>query len=96
MFVSRFKDSRWGRGQETPGEDPYHLSSYVKSLIEGLQGNGKYKRVVATCKHFVAYDLETWNGNFRYVLQAKTYTNTLRQATDNPLGINLILISAPR
>ncbi|SMQ50067.1 unnamed protein product [Zymoseptoria tritici ST99CH_1A5] len=64
--INPFKDSRWGRGQETPGEDPYHLSSYVKSLIAGLQGDGKYKKVVATCKHFVAYDLETWNGNFRY------------------------------
>lgn len=60
--INPFKDSRWGRGQETPGEDPYHLSSYVKSLIAGLQGDGKYKKVVATCKHFVAYDLETWNG----------------------------------
>ncbi len=39
---------------ETPGEDPYHLSSYVHALIDGLQGgyDPKYKRVVATCKHF--------------------------------------------
>lgn len=58
--INPFKDPRWGRGQETPGEDPFHLSSYVKALIEGLQGSDKYKRVVATCKHFVAYDMETW------------------------------------
>jgi hypothetical protein len=44
---------------ETPGEDPVHLSSYVHALILGLQGglNPKYKRIVATCKHFVAYDM---------------------------------------
>lgn len=65
--INPYKDQRWGRGQETPGEDPFHLSSYVHALIEGLQGSpdDKYKRVVATCKHFVAYDLEMWNGNFR-------------------------------
>lgn len=50
-FSNPFRDPRWGRGQETPGEDPYHLSSYVHSLIDGLQGgyDPKYKRVVATC-----------------------------------------------
>ena len=66
--INPFKDPRWGRGQETPGEDPFHLSSYVHALIGGLQGgfNPKYKQVVATCKHFAAYDLESWNGNFRY------------------------------
>ena len=42
---------------ETPGEDPFHLASYVHALINGLQGglNPKYKRIVATCKHFAAY-----------------------------------------
>lgn len=39
---------------ETPGEDAYHLSSYLHALIAGLQGgyDPKYKRIVATCKHF--------------------------------------------
>ncbi|KAK5019201.1 hypothetical protein LTR60_001198 [Cryomyces antarcticus] len=66
--INPWRDPRWGRGQETPGEDPYHLSSYVHALIDGLQGgyDPKYKRVVATCKHFAGYDMETWNGNFRY------------------------------
>lgn len=69
--INPFKDTRWGRGQETPGEDPYHLSSYVHSLIEGLQGDdSKYRKVTATCKHFVAYDMENWNGNFRYQFDA--------------------------
>ncbi|KAK4508093.1 hypothetical protein PRZ48_001831 [Zasmidium cellare] len=71
--INPFKDSRWGRGQETPGEDPVHLASYVHALIEGLQGSpdDKYKRVIATCKHFVAYDIENWNGNFRYQVDAQ-------------------------
>ncbi|KAF2142750.1 glycoside hydrolase family 3 protein [Aplosporella prunicola CBS 121167] len=71
--INPYKDPRWGRGQETPGEDPYHLSQYVRALIAGLQGDkdDKYKRVVATCKHFVGYDLETWNGNYRYQFDAQ-------------------------
>ncbi|KAH7379267.1 glycoside hydrolase superfamily [Phaeosphaeria sp. MPI-PUGE-AT-0046c] len=66
--INPFRDPRWGRGQETPGEDPYHLSSYVRALIQGLQGDASdpYKRVVATCKHFAGYDIEDWNGNLRY------------------------------
>ncbi|KAF2730214.1 1,4-beta-D-xylosidase [Polyplosphaeria fusca] len=71
--INPFKDPRWGRGQETPGEDPYHLASYVRALIAGLQGSpdDQYKRVVATCKHFVGYDMENWNGNFRYQFDAQ-------------------------
>ncbi|KAF1359219.1 beta-xylosidase [Lizonia empirigonia] len=66
--INSFRDPRWGRGQETPGEDAYHLSSYVKALIQGLQGDATdpYKRVVATCKHYAGYDIEDWNGNLRY------------------------------
>ncbi|KAI1825552.1 putative xylan 1,4-beta-Xylosidase [Xylaria intraflava] len=71
--INGFKDPRWGRGQETPGEDSFHLSSYVGSLIDGLQGSpdDKYKRVVATCKHFAGYDVESWNGNWRFLFDAQ-------------------------
>jgi beta-D-xylosidase 4 len=65
--INPFRDPRWGRGQETPGEDPFHISQYVFNLIQGLQGGidpANYK-VVADCKHFAAYDLENWNGNSR-------------------------------
>ncbi|KAH9924718.1 beta-xylosidase [Fomitopsis serialis] len=70
--INPFKDPRWGRGQETPGEDPFHLQSYVYNLITGLQGglDPAYKRVVATCKHYAAYDLEDWMGNVRYGFDA--------------------------
>lgn len=83
--INPFRDPRWGRGQETPGEDPYHLSSYVKALISGLEGtgdaegneDGKYKKVVSTCKHFAGYDLESWNGNYRYQFDASISTQDL-------------------
>lgn len=62
-----FKDPRWGRGQETPGEDPFHLSQYVYNLILGQGGLDPkpYFKVVADCKHFAAYDLENWEGIVR-------------------------------
>lgn len=77
--INPFRDPRWGRGQETPGEDPFHLSSYVKALIAGLEGTGdaagskndRYKKVVSTCKHFAGYDVESWNGNYRYQFDAQ-------------------------
>ncbi|PBK71599.1 1,4-beta-D-xylosidase [Armillaria solidipes] len=80
--INPFKDPRWGRGQvETPSEDPYHLSSYVHALIDGLQGgyDPKYKRIVATCKHFAGYDIENWNGNFRYQFDAQISSQDLAE-----------------
>ncbi|KDQ58994.1 glycoside hydrolase family 3 protein [Jaapia argillacea MUCL 33604] len=71
--INPFKDPRWGRGQETPGEDPYHIAQYVYNLIQGLQGGldpMPYFRVAADCKHFAAYDMEDWNGNVRYGFDA--------------------------
>ena len=68
--INPYKDPRWGRGLETPGEDPFHIKSYVKNLIAGLQGDENYLKVVATCKHFTAYDVENWHGNDRYGFNA--------------------------
>ncbi|KAF7514945.1 hypothetical protein G7054_g14873 [Neopestalotiopsis clavispora] len=69
--INPYRDPRWGRGQETPGEDPFHIKSYVKALIKGLQGDDPdYLKVVATCKHFAGYDIENWGGNERYGFDA--------------------------
>lgn len=79
--INPYRDPRWGRGQETPGEDPYHLQSYVRSLIRGLQGgdNPEIFKVVATCKHFVAYDIESWHGNYRYQFSAEVSPQDLSE-----------------
>ena len=54
------RDPRWGRGQETPGEDTYLSSEYVYYLIKGYQEgeDSRYYKVVADCKHYAGYDLE--------------------------------------
>jgi len=58
--INGYRDPRWGRGQETPGEDVFRTSQYTKYLLQGLEGgiNPPIKKVIATCKHFAAYDLE--------------------------------------
>jgi beta-D-xylosidase 4 len=58
--INPYRDPRWGRGMETPGEDVYHTQNYVYSLVTGLQGgvNPDFKRIISTCKHFAAYDIE--------------------------------------
>jgi len=45
------RDARWGRVEETLGEDPYVVATLGKSYIEGLQSTG----VIATAKHFTGY-----------------------------------------
>lgn len=65
--INIFRDPRWGRGQETPGEDPFLTSQYVYALVNGLQrgDDDRYLKIAADCKHFDAYDLEKWNGTDR-------------------------------
>lgn len=69
LNINVVRDPRWGRGEETVGEDPYLGAQYAYAYVTGLQGNEAdgYLKVAANCKHFVAYDLEKWNGTERIV-----------------------------
>lgn len=53
--VNLFRDPRWGRGQETYGEDPVLISDLAVPFIEGLQGDGEYMKTAACAKHFVVH-----------------------------------------
>ncbi|MEJ2076446.1 MAG: glycoside hydrolase family 3 C-terminal domain-containing protein [Acidobacteriota bacterium] len=54
--INIFRDPRWGRGQETYGEDPYLTSRMAVAFIRGLQGdNEKYLKLVATAKHYAVH-----------------------------------------
>ena len=66
--INIFRDPRWGRGQETPGEDPFLTSQYVNAYVDGLQRgeDERYLKVAANCKHYAAYDLENWYGTDRF------------------------------
>jgi beta-D-xylosidase 4 len=69
--VNPYRDPRWGRGSETPGEDVLRIKRYAKFMIRGLEGLERQRRIVATCKHFAANDLEDWNGVNRHNFDAK-------------------------
>jgi beta-glucosidase len=54
--INIFRDPRWGRGQETYGEDPYLTSRLGVAFVTGLQGeDAKYLKTVATPKHFAVH-----------------------------------------
>ncbi|HEY0762280.1 MAG TPA: glycoside hydrolase family 3 C-terminal domain-containing protein [Pyrinomonadaceae bacterium] len=54
--INIFRDPRWGRGQETYGEDPYLTSRLGVAFVKGLQGDDpKYLKVVSTPKHYAVH-----------------------------------------
>ena len=68
--INIFRDPRWGRGQETYGEDPYLTSKMGLAVVRGLQGVGyhgedlgvsRYRKLLACAKHFAVHSGPEWN-----------------------------------
>lgn len=66
--INIFRDPRWGRGQETYGEDPFLTSKMGLAVVRGLQGMtydgkwiGQYKKLLACAKHFAVHSGPEWN-----------------------------------
>ncbi len=61
--VNIFRDPRWGRGQETYGEDPYLMSRMGVSVVKGLQGpkDAKYRKLLACAKHYAVHSGPEWS-----------------------------------
>jgi len=54
--INIFRDPRWGRGQETYGEDPYLTARMGVAFVKGLQGDDpRYLKLVATPKHYAVH-----------------------------------------
>ena len=54
--INIFRDPRWGRGQETYGEDPFLTSRMGIAFVQGMQGDDpKYRKLDATAKHFAVH-----------------------------------------
>ncbi|MGN0233250.1 MAG: glycoside hydrolase family 3 C-terminal domain-containing protein [Bacteroidaceae bacterium] len=54
--INIFRDPRWGRGQETYGEDPYLTAKMGDAIVRGLEGNDPYYlKAVACAKHFAVH-----------------------------------------
>lgn len=60
--VNIFRDPRWGRGQETYGEDPYLSGCMGMAVVRGLQGTNdtKYNKLHACAKHFAVHSGPEW------------------------------------
>ncbi|XP_073009532.1 probable beta-D-xylosidase 2 [Typha latifolia] len=90
--VNVFRDPRWGRGQETPGEDPTVSGRYAAAYVRGLQqpygGKGSHGRnrlkLAACCKHYTAYDLDNWKGVDRFHFNAVVSKQDLEDTFNVP------------
>ncbi|WOK94229.1 beta-xylosidase/alpha-L-arabinofuranosidase 2-like [Canna indica] len=84
--INIFRDPRWGRGQETPGEDPLLASKYATGYVKGLQeaDDPDKLKVAACCKHYTAYDLDNWKGIQRYTFNAKVSKQDLDDTFQPP------------
>ena len=61
--VNIFRDPRWGRGQESYGEDPYLMSRMGIAVVNGLQGprDAKYRKLLACAKHYAVHSGPEWS-----------------------------------
>lgn len=86
--INIYRDPRWGRGQETPGEDPLLSSRYGAAYVRGLQqrddGNKEKLKIAACCKHYTAYDLDDWKGFRRYNFNAMVSQQDLDDTYNPP------------
>ncbi|XP_072987195.1 probable beta-D-xylosidase 6 [Typha latifolia] len=93
--INIFRDPRWGRGQETPGEDPMVVASYAVEYVKGFQGEydhhyagdgggGGPMMLSACCKHYTAYDLEKWGNFTRYTFNALVTEQDLEDSYQPP------------
>ncbi|EGD77165.1 beta-glucosidase [Salpingoeca rosetta] len=66
--INIIRDPRWGRGQETPGEDPFATGEYAANFVSGFQDGEdmNYIKASSCCKHFFDYNLENWHGVDRH------------------------------
>lgn len=80
--INIFRDPRWGRGQETYGEDPFLTAALGTQFVRGVQGDDAYYlRADATPKHFVAHSgPEAGRDSFNSVVTAHDLTDTYLQA----------------
>ena len=81
--INIFRDPRWGRGQETYGEDPYLTARMGVAFVRGLQGDDpRYLKLVATAKHYAVHSgPEPDRHGFNAVVDAA------RPARDLPAGV---------
>jgi beta-glucosidase len=76
--INIFRDPRWGRGQETYGEDPFLTSRMGGAFVKGLQGNDlRYLKASATAKHYAVHSgPEAGRHEFNAIIDEKDLRET--------------------
>lgn len=76
--INLFRDPRWGRGQETYGEDPFLTATMGTAYIKGMQGNDpKYLKTAACAKHFAVHSgPEAGRHSFNAIVDEKDLRET--------------------
>ena len=75
--INIFRDPRWGRGQETYGEDPYLTATMGSAFVKGIQGQGEFLKSAACAKHFAVHSgPEATRHSFNSVVSKKDMNET--------------------
>lgn len=83
--VNIFRDPRWGRGEETPGEDPTLNGDYAEQFVTGMQslapfGGSTSIKVSACLKHYAAYNEEAGRNSFAAMVTSQDMEDTFLPA----------------
>ena len=86
--INIFRDPRWGRGHETYGEDPLLTGKMGTAFIKGLQGEGKYRKLDATIKHYAVhsgpeYERHSFDARVSKKDLYETYLSAFKYCIDN-------------
>jgi len=98
--INIFRDPRWGRGQETYGEDPFLTSRMGTAFVKGLQGDDpRYLKTSATAKHYAVHSgPEAGRHEFNAVIDEKdlreTYLYAFKTLVDN--GVESVMCAYNR
>ena len=98
--INIFRDPRWGRGQETYGEDPFLTATMGAAFVKGLQGNDKrYLKAAAGAKHFAVHSgPEAGRHTFNAIVDEKdlreTYLYAFKKMVD--AGVETIMCAYNR
>jgi len=93
--INIFRDPRWGRGQETYGEDPFLTGQIGSAFVRGLQGyHSKYLKVAACAKHFAAHSgpekfRHSFNANVSKQDLYETYLPAFKSLIDS--GVEIVM-----
>lgn len=88
--INIFRDPRWGRGQETFGEDPFLTAVLGCEFIKGLQGDGEFLKAAACAKHFAVHSgPEKLRHSFNAVASEKDLYETYLPAFEHAVKSNV-------